>query len=198
MQDSRQFKQKYKYAADYGFILGGYIAFFFILDFLLPGNIVVNILNNMGFFGTPVLGYYLAKRYRDRAFGGFIRFGQVWAFGVWLFIFASLLMSVLYYIRFEFLQPTLIADTLNQVKQQLMQIPNSQQQLDALIAFGTPTTIEFIMLYIWSYILGAAFLYLIIAPFVVRKPIPPLPTDSGYKPYEGSDNNEKPNQELKK
>lgn len=196
-QDTSQIKQKYKYAADYGFILGGYIAFFFILEYLLPGNVVVAILNNMGFIGTGFLCFYLAKRYRDKAFGGFIRFGQVWTFGMWLFMFASLLMSVLYYIRFEYLQPTLIADTLNQVKQQLMQMPNSEQQLDALIAFGTPTTIELILLYIWSYLFGGAILFLIVAPFVARKPASTLPKDGGYKPYNDTDKNEKPNQELK-
>jgi hypothetical protein len=183
-QSINPIKRKYKYAADYGFILGGYIAIFFILDFLIPNNFVVSVLGEIGLLATPVICYYLTKSYRDKALGGFIKFGQAWGFGIWLFFFASLIMSVFYYIRFEFLQPTYIGDSIKVFIQQMQQMPNMQKQIDALIDFGTPTTIEYILINIWSYIIGGAILYLIVSPFVVRKPNTTLPSDTDYTPYQ--------------
>ena len=181
-------KRKYKYAADYGSILGGYIALFFILDFFFSGNSFVNVLNTMGFLGTPVVCYFLSKQYRDKAWGGYIRYGQVWSFGTWLFLFASLLMSVLYYVRYQFLQPDYIAETYNQALIVAEQMNYSKKQMDMLISNGVPTAIQLVLVYLWIYIIGGAFLFLFISPLVVRKkPEDMLHTpdpEKNYEPYQ--------------
>jgi hypothetical protein len=176
-------RKKYRYAADYGLILGGYIAVFFLLDYLFPNSTLFGLLNSAGFFATPVVVYQLAKRYRDKAMGGYIRFYQVWSFGVWLFLFAALIMSVFYYVRFRFLQPDFVATSFNQAIQLMEQMKYSQEQIDKLIAFGVPTVPEIVLGYLWSYILGGAILSLIISPFVARKRPEPLPGDDHYQPY---------------
>jgi hypothetical protein len=181
-------KQKYKYAADYGFILGGYIAIFFIIDYLFSGNSMASILGMVGLLGTPVVCYYLTKSYRDKGLGGYIRFGQAWSFGVWLFLFASLIMSVLYYVRFQFIQPDYIANAFNQTLQIFQQMHYPQEQMDALIAFGVPSAIQVVMTYLWLYIVGGALLFLLISPMVTRSK-PENPTgdngnDNTYQPYQ--------------
>jgi hypothetical protein len=177
-------KRKYKYAADYALILGGFIAFFFVLDYLFPNNYIVSLLSMAGFFATPVLCYQLAKRYRDKAFDGYIRFWQVWSFGISLFFFAALIMSVLYYVRFQFLQPDYIAKAMSQSIQMLEQMKYPQKYIDAMINYGVPTTIQLVLTYLWMYIIGGAILFLIISPMVARKKDDLPPTDQHYKPYQ--------------
>jgi hypothetical protein len=185
-------KQKYKYAADYGFILAGYIAVFFILDYLFPKNGIVNILNMLGFLGTPIVCFILAKRYRDRGCNGIIRFGQAWTFGLLLFVFTSLIMAVLYYVRFQFLQPDYITESFNLSLQMMEQMKYPQEYLDAMIDFGAPSAFLFTLTYLWIYIVGGALLFLIVAPFVVRKdtnmPTPSKSDDTPYEPYQDNKN----------
>ena len=181
-------KRKYKYSADYGFILGGYIAVFFMLDFIFPGNVFVGILNMIGFWGTMVVCYYLARQYRDKAWGGYIRYGQVWSFGVWLFLFASLLMSVLYYVRYQFLQPNYISDAFNQVLIIAEQIKYPKEQMDLLIENGAPSAIQLVLICLWFYIIGGAFLFLFISPMIARKKpednIHISDQENTYEPYQ--------------
>lgn len=186
------FKRKYKYAADYGFILGGYIALFFILDFLFSGNVFVSTLGTLGLLGTPVVCFYLAKQYRDKAWGGYIRFGQVWAFGVWLFLFASLLMSVLYYVRYQFLQPNYIEEAYNQALLIAEEMKYSKEQMDMLTSGGVPSAIQLVFVYLWFYIIGGALLFLFISPMVARKgPENKEESSDSEKPYEPyQDNND--------
>ena len=179
------FKRLFKYAGDYALILGGYIAFFFILEYLFPQNSLVSLLNTAGFLATPVICYQLAKNYRDRAWGGYINFGQVWTFGLLLFFFASLIMSVLYYVRYQFLQPDALAQAYNQIIQLLQRTPNyPQKYIDALIAFGTFTPIQIVLMNLWGFIIGGSILFLIVSPMVTRKRNDLPPTDNHYKPYQ--------------
>jgi len=177
-------KRKYKYAADYALILGGYIAIFFILDYLFPNNSIVSLLSMGGFLATPMVCFQLAKRYRDLALGGYIRYWQVWSFGIWLFFFAALLMSVLYYVRYQFLQPDFIAKAMNQSIQLLQQMKYPQKYVDAMINYGVPTTIKLVLTYLWMYIIGGALLFLLISPMVARKKDDLPPIDQHYKPYQ--------------
>jgi len=187
--------RKYKYAADYGLILGGYIAFFFILDFFFTSSVLFNILNILGFFATPIVCYYLAKQYREKAWGGIISFGQVWSFGVWLFLFASLIMSVLYYVRYQFIQPTYIANAFNQALLVAEQMKYSKEQMDLLVSNGVPTTIQLVLVYLWIYVICGAIIFLIIAPLVARKKPLDTPNETGvdksYEPYQDTNDSNK-------
>jgi hypothetical protein len=179
------FKRLFKYAGDYALIFGGYIAFFFVLEFAFPKNALVTTLNNVGFLATPYVCYKLAAFYRDRAWGGFIRFGQVWSFGILLFFFSALLMSVLYYVRFQYLQPDALNQAYSELVQTMQQIPNyPQEYLDAITTFGAPTAIQIVLVYIWIHIIGGGLLFLILSPIVARKPTGLPPTDNHYKPYQ--------------
>jgi hypothetical protein len=179
------FKRLFKYAGDYALYLGGFIAFFFVLDLVFPNNGVVGTLSMFGFLTTPVLCYRLAKNYRDRAWGGYIRFGQVWSFGVLLFFFAALIMSVLYYVRYQFLQPDALSIAFNQTIAMMQQLPNyPQKYIDAAIAFGVPTAIQVVIFNLWWHIIGGGFLFLVLSPMVAKKNDNLPPVDEHYKPYQ--------------
>jgi hypothetical protein len=187
-------KRKYKYAADYGLILGGYVALFFLLDFLLPGNTFIGILNTAGFLCTPLVCYRLAKNYRDKAWDGYIRFGQVWSFGVWLFLFAALIMSVLYYVRYQFLQPNYISDFYNQALILADKMNYTKEQMDMMTANGVPTAIQLVLAYLWIYVIGGALLFLLISPMVARKrpegSINSSDSENTYEPYQDKNDSE--------
>ena len=188
------FKRLFKYAGDYALYLGGFIAFFFLLDLVFPNNGFVGLLTMFGFLTTPVLCYHLAKNYRDRAWGGYIRFGQVWSFGVLLFFFAALIMSVLYYVRYQFLQPNALSVAFNQTITMMQQVPNyPQKYIDAAIAFGVPTAIQVVLFNVWWHIIGGGILFLILSPMIAKKNDILPPSDQHYKPYQDTkDSDEEP------
>jgi hypothetical protein len=178
-------KRKYKFAADYAPILGGYIAIFFILDLIFPGNAFVNVLGSLGLVCTPIVCYYLAKRYRDKALGGYIRFGQVWNFGIWLFLFTSLLMSVLYYVQCQFLQPDYLTTLFNDTLKMMNTMKYPKESMDAWIAFGVLSPIEYVFIQIWIYLFGGSFIFLFVSPLVTRKKSEDTSQISNLeKPYE--------------
>jgi len=193
-QNTNPYKLKYKYAADYGLILGAYIAIFYCLQVFFNANVVVNLLNTAGMIGTPFLCYYLTKKYRDSACGGYIRYSQAWSFGVWLFLFAGLIMSVIYFVHMQWIEPNFIADTFNQSLLMLEQMNYDQKALDAIASNPMPTPIQVVTAYLFFYIIGGGILFLIISAFIVRKnpddPFGTGPADTTYKPYQ--DKNDTP------
>lgn len=181
-------KVKYKFAADYGLILGGYIAFFYCLQLVFGTNVVVNLLGSAGFIGTPFLCYYLAKRYRDNGCNGFINYAQAWSFGVWLFLFAGLIMAVVYFVHLQWIAPTYIENTFKQTLETLEKMNYDQKMMDTLASTPIPTPIQIVITYLFLYIIGGAVLFLMIAGFVVKKdPTAGWPgkgnDETPYQPY---------------
>jgi hypothetical protein len=107
--------------------------------------------------------------YRDKALHGYIRYIQAWSFGIWLFFFASLIMSVVYFIHFQFLEPDFIANTFNQSLIMLEEMNYPKESLDLLADNGIPSAIQMVVSYLFAYIVGGAILFLIISPFVTKK-----------------------------
>jgi hypothetical protein len=181
-------KVKYKYAADYGLILGGYLAAFYVLQLIFKGNVFMNILNTLGMLGVPFLCYYLTKKYRDVACGGFLRFGQVWSFGVWLFLFAGLIMSVVYFVHFQFLDPNFISDIFNQSLLMLEQMKYDQEALDLFAKNGFPSPIQMVVYYLFAYVVCGAILFLFISALLAKKNpndiFGPGSSDNTYEPYQ--------------
>lgn len=185
-------KVKYKFAADYGLILGGYIAIFYCLQLLFPTSAAISLLNTAGFFGTPFLCYQLVKRYRDKGLNGLIGFGQAWSFGVWLFLFAGLIMAVVYFVHLQWLDPNYLSNVFNITLQALDQMNYDQTLLDKLADMPMPTPIQIVVTYLFFYIIGGALLFLLVSGFVVKRdPFANMPNQGGsgssYQPY--GDNN---------
>lgn len=53
--------------------------------------------------GVPILGYVFTKRYRERQCEGSLNFGRAFFFIMFMYMFASLFVSVTHYIYFNFI-----------------------------------------------------------------------------------------------
>lgn len=174
---------KYRYAANYGLILGGYIAVFYFLQILFSNSTVINLVSSVAQLATPVVCYFITKSYRDKALGGFIKFGQAWSFGIWLFLFAGLIMSVVYFIHFQIINQDFIADMYNESMLLFEKINYPKESLDLIAKNGPPTTYEMIISYLFGYIILGAILYIFISPLVVRKNNDENIGSDKYEPY---------------
>ena len=91
-------------AMSYGFSLGifwivKYIFYMFSMRF----SYLVAIYWGMSLV-VPYLAYLLTKRYREDL-GGIISFSQAWRFGVLIYLFAAMLVSVMHYVFYRFVAP---------------------------------------------------------------------------------------------
>lgn len=91
-------------AMSYGFSLGifwivKYIFYMFSMRF----SYLVVIYWGMSLV-VPYLAYLLTKRYREDL-GGVISFSQTWRFGVLIYLFAAMLVSVMHYVFYRFVAP---------------------------------------------------------------------------------------------
>lgn len=91
-------------AMSYGFFLGifwivKYIFYMFSMRF----SYLVVIYWGMSLV-VPYLAYLLTKRYREDL-GGVISFSQAWRFGVLIYLFAAMLVSVMHYVFYRFVAP---------------------------------------------------------------------------------------------
>lgn len=91
-------------AMSYGFSLGifwivKYIFYMFSMCF----SYLVVIYWGMSLV-VPYLAYLLTKRYREDL-GGVISFSQAWRFGVLIYLFAAMLVSVMHYVFYRFVAP---------------------------------------------------------------------------------------------
>ncbi|MCI7358146.1 MAG: DUF4199 domain-containing protein [Parabacteroides sp.] len=91
-------------AMSYGFSLGifwivKYIFYMFSMRF----SYLVVIYWGMSLV-VPYLAYLLTKRYREDL-GGVISFSQAWRFGVLIYLFAAMLVSVMHYVFYRFVAP---------------------------------------------------------------------------------------------
>ena len=91
-------------AMSYGFSLGifwivKYIFYMFSMRF----SYLVVIYWGMSLV-VPYLAYLLTKRYREDL-GGVISFSQAWRFGILIYLFAAMLVSVMHYVFYRFVAP---------------------------------------------------------------------------------------------
>mgnify|MGYP002327244142 FL=1 len=91
-------------AMSYGFSLGifwivKYIFYMFSMHF----SYLVVIYWGMSLV-VPYLAYLLTKRYREDL-GGVISFSQAWRFGVLIYLFAAMFVSVMHYVFYQFVAP---------------------------------------------------------------------------------------------
>lgn len=81
---------------------------------------------------VPYIGYVLTKRYRDDL-GGSISFSQAWRFGVLLYFFAALIVSVMHYIFYRFVAPPdYMANAVSQTIESLKQMQVESQVIQSI------------------------------------------------------------------
>ena len=119
-------------AMSYGLVMGIYWVVKYIFNMFspyYPSLIVV-------YWGmsllVPYIGYVLTKRYRDDL-GGSISFSQAWRFGVLLYFFAALIVSVMHYIFYRFVAPPdYMANAVSQTIESLKQMQVESQVIQSI------------------------------------------------------------------
>ena len=77
---------------------------------------------------VPYLAYLLTKRYREDL-GGVISFSQAWRFGVLIYLFAAMLVSIMHYVFYRFVAPP---DFLSSAVEQTI-VSLKQMQVDSKV-----------------------------------------------------------------
>lgn len=101
MTENRNYLQKY--AMHFGTYMGVYWILKFILFPLAMHIPFLSILFIILTLAVPFIGYYYAKMYRNKICGGSIEFSHAVLFTMFMYMFASLLLAVAYYIYFQFI-----------------------------------------------------------------------------------------------
>ena len=93
-----------KCAMSYGLAMGIYWVIkylFLIFGYSIPALIYIYEVLSIA---VPFIAYYLTKRYRQDI-GGNISFFHAWRFGIMLYFFAALIVSIEHFIFFQFIAP---------------------------------------------------------------------------------------------
>ena len=122
-----------KCAMSYGLAMGIYWVIkylFLIFGYSIPS--LIFIYEGLS-LAVPLIAYYLTKRYRQDI-GGSISFFHAWRFGIMLYFFAALIVSIEHFIFFQFIAP---ADFLaNSVNQMIEVLKDSQVSTEVIEAIG--------------------------------------------------------------
>ena len=93
---------------------GTYMGIYWILKFILfPLGFHIPFLSLLFVILTlavPFIGYHYVKMYRDKICGGSIQFSHAVLFTIFMYMFASLLVAVVHYIYFQFIDHGFIQD----------------------------------------------------------------------------------------
>ena len=121
-----------KSAMAYGLIMGIYWVVkyvFFIFSLSTP---IFSLIYFLLTLAVPVIAYRMTKRYRQEI-GGKISFFHAWQFGILLYFFAALIVSIEYFIFYRYIAPPDFVE--NAISQLAITLKDSQfnnEMLDAL------------------------------------------------------------------
>lgn len=86
-----------------GTVMGVFWIVKFVFFPLGLGNLFLLTLFGVLTCAVPFIGYRLTRIYRDRSMGGQMSFLQAWVFGMWMYLFASMLAAVAHFVYFSFI-----------------------------------------------------------------------------------------------
>ncbi len=119
-------------AMRFGTIMGLFWAFKFVL---LPIGFIIPIFHIV-FLGltifVPILGFIFATRYRKTYCDNIISFGQAFSFTLFMFMFASLLVALVHYIYFQYVDNQFILTQWLSLMEQTKSMNNSPEYIQTL------------------------------------------------------------------
>lgn len=158
-----------------GTVMGVFWIVKFVFFPLGLGNIFLLTLFGVLTCAVPFIGYRLTRIYRDSTMGGQMSFLQAWVFGMWMYLFASMLTAVAHFVYFSFIdhgyvlsyyQNTLDAFAAAVHAGEEALIEQMQLALDVFYQF-TPTDIVWQLLS--QNVFYGSIIALITAPLVMRR-----------------------------
>lgn len=116
-----------KTAMTYGLALGIFWMIKFIFFILGASNPLFIKIFTILTIAVPFLAYYFTKKYRDEKLGGQISFFHAWRFGMMLYFFAALVVSLEHFVLFQYVVSHDFYERLMNLLINMMQ----QSQMDA-------------------------------------------------------------------
>ena len=108
-----------KSAMSYGLAMGVYWVVKYLFFIFGTSSPSLMFLYEVGSLAVPVLAYYWTDCYR-RDVGGQISFGHAWQFGVLLYFFAALIVSLEHYVFYKYIaSPDFLSNAMEQAKRLL-------------------------------------------------------------------------------
>ena len=121
-----------KCAMSYGLAMGIYWVIkylFLIFGYSIPS--LIFIYEGLS-LAVPFIAYYLTKRYRQDI-GGSISFFHAWRFGIMLYFFAALIVSIEHFIFFQFIAPPdFLNNTMTQAIVALKNADFNSEEIEAI------------------------------------------------------------------
>ena len=108
-----------KSAMSYGLAMGVYWVVKYLFFIFGTSSPSLMFLYEVGSLAVPVLAYYWTDCYR-RDVGGRMSFGHAWQFGVLLYFFAALIVSLEHYVFYKYIaSPDFLSNAMEQAKRLL-------------------------------------------------------------------------------
>ncbi len=121
-----------KSAMSYGLAMGIYWVIkylFLIFGYTYPACLYIYELLSIA---VPFIAYYMTRRYRQDI-GGNISFFHAWRFGILLYVFAALIVSIEHYVFYKFIAPVdFLENTMSQAMNLLQNMNASSELVDAM------------------------------------------------------------------
>jgi hypothetical protein len=120
----------HKYAMQFGTYMGIYwIAKFFLLPLGFTYSFLFFLFTGLT-IGVPFMGYHYARMFRDKVYGGKIKFMQAWVFIVFMYVFAALLTAVAHYTYFRYMDNGFIFDRYMEVLESNLPVAGWERYLE--------------------------------------------------------------------
>jgi Protein of unknown function (DUF4199) len=127
--------------------------------------------SNLVFILIIFVIFYTTKRYRDKECNGFITFSKSHSYIVYSFFFGSLISTIVKYMYFMYIDPTLLSEVIfNQSLQNFQKIGKtlSDEELKLFKDFVN-NPLSFCIQFMWINLFLGAILGLILSFFIKRK-----------------------------
>ena len=122
-------------AMRYGTIMG----IFWTLKFILFPMGMTSPMLLMAFFLltliVPVVGFFMVRQYRDRECGGILTFSRAFLFTAFMYLFATLFVSIAHYIYFRYMDNGLIVSTYQNLLTQMTTLATTDEMKASLDQF---------------------------------------------------------------
>lgn len=122
-------------AMRYGTIMG----VFWTLKFILfPMGMSSHMLLMAFFLLTlivPVVGFFMVRQYRDRECGGILNFSRAFLFTAFMYLFATLFVTIAHYIYFRYMDNGLIVSTYQDLLTQMSTLATTDEMKTSIDQF---------------------------------------------------------------
>lgn len=159
-----------KSAMTYGLALGIFWMIKFIFFILGISNPLFIKIFTVLTIAVPFLAYYFTKKYRDEKLGGQISFFHAWRFGMMLYFFAALVVSLEHFVIFQYVvQHDFYEKFLTTLVDMMKQSEMNTSTIQSIAKMSTPSPIHIAVQNIFNNMFYGILLSLPVAILLRRK-----------------------------